>query len=1081
MDKNKILDAATKLVAKGAYDKAIKEYQKLLDADPKDVRILHKLGELYEKKNDNVQAAAFFTRVADSYAVDGFSMKAIALYKKILKLDPNLIEVNVKLAELHQQHQLMSEAMAYYQAVANHYDSRGDMKASLDILKRMVELEPDNVASRIKLADLYAREGLGDQASEEYRRASEHLRRTGRIDDYLRVAERLFALRQDDVELARDLAQEYLGRSDQKRALAKLQVCFKADPRDVQTLTLLAQAFLGLGQTSKTLSVYKELARIHTEAGRADDASRVWAKVAQVDPMDPDLRARNAAGNRSAAAASAAGPVQGSAPANASGGPGQASPQGPSQSQSQSQVQGSAPSAGPAASSAAPRSAQAGAGGLSREQLSKLLTETDVYVKYGLHDKALEHLRRVFAVDPENLDAHEKAYQIYVAANNGPAAAEQMLNVLRLCTRREEVARAQPYLVQMLQTNPHHPEVPAFLAVLRTADTALPPQPSAQEEEGIPEDAILVESSDEEIFVADEPQDALADDDLALAHAHAQVTSHAAVEGEDVIHEPALGDDEPLVSGLAGDDEPLVYDAASAQGDEEVVDEPVLEAMPLDAPDADGAGARTPWLTAADPQANALGDPELHEAPTRAHAMSPELVALARQAEAAAAARGAAPAGEAGDVVYELGDDDPALLSTAAYQALTQAQLVSQSSGPQNPWNDAPVEAQLADESAEDPWERTSRIDSAEAEAIISGQTAVPEAPQGGAYAYEGQVIEASPDGAVAGSEWGLAEQPVEAPPEEEPAAEECDEAAFFLDQGLLEEARDIIETVLIAFPGHARALELQARLERAEAGGDGASEGGGDDGGGAWGDGGGYADGYDGSAQGPGGYDAGTAGAGGEAFDLAAELEGELGSYEAEAQAPSAAADDYQVSVEEVFSEFKRGLEKIVKPEDVETHYDLGIAYKEMGLLDDAIGEFEVARQGCVGKKKEVDCLTMIGLLQMMKGDPVGAVEAFKTALNAGGQVTPETARSLRLELATAWESAGHPGRALYHLQRVAAEAPDFRGVSQNVQRLAQLTQPEPDDEEGESGMAGGGLTRAEDPGNAAAAGARSGKVGYI
>ena len=45
-------------------------------------------------------------------------------------------------------------------------------------------------------------------------------------------------------------------------------------------------------------------------------------------------------------------------------------------------------------------------GPLTREQLSKLLTETDVYVKYGLHDKALEHLRKIFAVDPENLDAH---------------------------------------------------------------------------------------------------------------------------------------------------------------------------------------------------------------------------------------------------------------------------------------------------------------------------------------------------------------------------------------------------------------------------------------------------------------------------------------------------------------------------------------------------------------------------------------------------------------------------------------------------------------------------------------------------
>src|SRR5256885_14477857 len=156
MDKNKIIDSAAKLVAKGAYDKAIKEYQKVLEADPKDVRVLQKMGELYQKKNDNPQAAHYFTKVAESYSSDGFFLKAVALYKQVLKLNPNLVEVNVKLAELHQQLQLMSEAMAYYQIVANHYDKAGDTKASLDTMKKIVDLDSDKVASRIKVVQLYS-------------------------------------------------------------------------------------------------------------------------------------------------------------------------------------------------------------------------------------------------------------------------------------------------------------------------------------------------------------------------------------------------------------------------------------------------------------------------------------------------------------------------------------------------------------------------------------------------------------------------------------------------------------------------------------------------------------------------------------------------------------------------------------------------------------------------------------------------------------------------------------------------------------------------------------------------------------
>src|SRR3954470_18189521 len=221
MDKNKIIEAAAKLVAKGAYDKAIKEYQKVLDGDPRDVRVLQKMGELFQKKNDNAQAASYFIKVAESYSNDGFFLKAVALYKQVLKLNPNLVDVNLKLAELHQQLGLMSEAMAFFQLVANHYDKQGDTKSSLDTLKKMVDLDPENVASKIKLAELYAREKMDQEAIQEFRRAAEYLKRNNRSDDYVRVAERLSALEPENHPLAKELASGYLAKGDQKRALAK--------------------------------------------------------------------------------------------------------------------------------------------------------------------------------------------------------------------------------------------------------------------------------------------------------------------------------------------------------------------------------------------------------------------------------------------------------------------------------------------------------------------------------------------------------------------------------------------------------------------------------------------------------------------------------------------------------------------------------------------------------------------------------------------------------------------------------------------------------------------------------------------
>lgn len=897
MDKNKIIEAAAKLVAKGAYDKAIKEYQKVLDADPKDVRTLQKMGELYQKKNENAQAAVYFTRVAESYTSDGFFLKAVALYKQVLKLDPTLVDINQKLAELHQQLQLMGEAMAYYQLVYNHWDKQGDTRRALDVLRKMVGLDPDNTASREKLANLYVREGLNDEAAQEFTKVAEHLKRNNRTDDYLRVAERLSALQPDNLSLARELAEAYLAKNDQKHALAKLQICFKADNRDIDTLRLLAVAFQGMGQMSKTISVYKELAHAYADKNFHDDAEKTWRQVEQLDPNDADVLARRGASAPpppAPFAAPRAPPYAGTAapPAHMAA----------TVAHMQSPVTRQAPAA-PVAPPAPARAAAPGG------ELAKLLTETDVYVKYGLHDKALEHLRKVFALDPENIDAHEKAYAIYVASNNQQQAFEQLLNVLRLHTRSGDAQRAQPYLAAILQQDPGHAEVPVFLSALRIAGAGPMVQESASVESS--DDAILVDASDDEVIVADDADDevlsaevdvgdeVLTDeplDDVVLSPDDAQAAGEFEVEPPPVPDEDFGSQDSEVVSD---EFEPSTGEFATADEDVDT------GALPIDVKGAPG-----------------LGD-ELYDAPTRAVPAYKPPVAL--------------------------DEDEPA---TAAH--------------------------------------------------------AIPE-----------EAMEAPAEEPV--------EEVVEAPPEEEPAGEECDEATFFIEQGLYDEAREILETVLIAYPEHRRAAELMAQVEAGAAG----------------------------SATPPPEAAAPDITANGEegrdAFDLAQELANELGDFGGEEESAEPAGgdsggDEYQVSVDEVFAEFKKGLEKVVKPEDVDTHYDLGVAYKEMGLIDDAVGEFGIARKGCLGKRKEVDCLSMIGLLQVQRGDFAAAIEAFQQALGtefAKGDVE----KSLRYELGTAYEAAGEQGKALGQLLKVQAIDGKFREVAAGVERLSAVASPEEDE----------------------------------
>src|SRR5688572_14408800 len=282
------MDAARKYVEKNQLDKAVKEYLRVVQEDPKDVRVWLKIGDLYAKKGAKQEATETYLKVARFYQDQGFYLKAVAVYKQILKLDPRLVDVNLKLAELYRQLGLLSDAMQHFEQVAGHFHREGNTKDALATVRQLVDLDPENIATRIKLAELYSKEGLLEEACKEFSVASEQLRRQGRQDDFIKVSERLLWHKPENAALNRELAGLYLRRNDPRRALQKLQACFKADPRDVETLGLLAQAFQGLDQKAKTVSVLKELARIHVENRTKDKAESVYAKILQFVPNDPD-------------------------------------------------------------------------------------------------------------------------------------------------------------------------------------------------------------------------------------------------------------------------------------------------------------------------------------------------------------------------------------------------------------------------------------------------------------------------------------------------------------------------------------------------------------------------------------------------------------------------------------------------------------------------------------------------------------------------------------------------------------------------------------------------------------------------
>jgi len=148
-NKDKIRASAQKYLQKGQVDKAIKEFERLVEEDPKDVRTLLKIGDLQTRIGEHAAATHTYGRVAQFYSEQGFFLKAVAVYKQILKIDPTLVDVNLKLAELYHQLGLMSDASQQYRQISQIYESLGRTDDSIAILRKKSELEqfyvPDDV------------------------------------------------------------------------------------------------------------------------------------------------------------------------------------------------------------------------------------------------------------------------------------------------------------------------------------------------------------------------------------------------------------------------------------------------------------------------------------------------------------------------------------------------------------------------------------------------------------------------------------------------------------------------------------------------------------------------------------------------------------------------------------------------------------------------------------------------------------------------------------------------------------------------------------------------------------------------
>ncbi len=569
MDRDREIGRADQELERGNLDRAIELYLELFQRDPADVRCALKLGDALSRADRILEACEAYERAAQLYrgqrtsdpgppiqndsgqgdsgqgqagqgqAGQGDLQKAAAVYQYVLQLDPGRGQAYHALTEVYQAMGLMAEAALTLDRWATRLFGANHPHA-METLEKAIELDPSNFALHIRHGEALSKLNRMDQAARAFSQAALLLQARGHTAGFIKVAERLLYHRPKDLEVARQLAQHYLDMGDGMRALTKLQLAFKVDPRDVETLRLLAVAFESVDQVDKAASVCRELGRVHLGAGRLELAREAmeWGlrmmpehrvlgrelqellsklppqvessethdvEVSNTSLIPEEMEVPDAKGPAdppvellsSVPPVPSGPPLLGAEDRTMAGVPSAMSP-GAARSVTASGVEGSSPGtagAGGLGSAGGPNST----GGLSSgwaddngahrtavalasptvgrppmghfpevatgQLVTRLLSESDVFQRYGLTQRVVEHLKQVVELQQDHVEARERLRDAYLALGRTDEAIQMLYQLFEL-SEPDRTAVAHMYLRQILELHPGHEPARGRIAAL---------------------------------------------------------------------------------------------------------------------------------------------------------------------------------------------------------------------------------------------------------------------------------------------------------------------------------------------------------------------------------------------------------------------------------------------------------------------------------------------------------------------------------------------------------------------------------------------------------------------------------------
>lgn len=261
-NKDKLLESAQKSLRKKQVARAIKDYIKVVEIDPADVRSRQKLAELLVRTGRNAEAYEQFESVAKYFSSNGFYLKAIAIYKQMQRLDPSQVALFSRLAELNEKQGLIGNAMAEYRNLVSYYERNGMIADVIKVLEKMRDLDAGNLNVRVKLAEIYATNDHQEEGLAEFEGVLTVLSEKSDFDKTLKLYKMFMPLFPDNQKLKMGLALTLYDKGEQQQGISILTVLLEGKPADPDLLRLIARGYAELKDWQNAGQTYQQLLKL---------------------------------------------------------------------------------------------------------------------------------------------------------------------------------------------------------------------------------------------------------------------------------------------------------------------------------------------------------------------------------------------------------------------------------------------------------------------------------------------------------------------------------------------------------------------------------------------------------------------------------------------------------------------------------------------------------------------------------------------------------------------------------------------------------------------------------------------------